>query len=377
MDRPHCGRFLAVPNPAGTCVSTGRWLRAAPRSPRRRPSRFFFPVLPATLRWFLPLQKCPSECRRDPCRTQCPCQPDPIPGRRSDAHGGCSVGGCGGLRGRRHFRASARGQRTHPSRLGRRPGRMPAARWIRRTCGCSRSTTSAPTAASMRRSTPPTRPTRSRCCWTRWASTRCKPSSAIPTARWSACSSPRAIRAPAQAGRGQRRASRASLRRAWRALQRKAVALGQLQCADAQGLSLARQFAMLSYRTPEEFGERFDAPPRSSTAACAWPPRITWTRPARSTSRAPGHRLPAPVRIHRPAPRRSLERPRADHRWSRWKATGWCRCPTRSRWSKAWAARPAARAALALRPRRLPQGNRPHRRILAGRLRGVCAGETA
>ena len=48
---------------------------------------------------------------------------------------------------------------------------------------------------------------------------------------------------------------------AWRALQRRAVALGQLQCADAQGLSLARQFAMLSYRTPEEFGQRFDAPP--------------------------------------------------------------------------------------------------------------------
>ena len=48
---------------------------------------------------------------------------------------------------------------------------------------------------------------------------------------------------------------------AWRALQRKAVALGQLQCADAQGLSLARQFAMLSYRTPEEFGERFDSVP--------------------------------------------------------------------------------------------------------------------
>lgn len=48
---------------------------------------------------------------------------------------------------------------------------------------------------------------------------------------------------------------------AWRALQRRAVTLGQLQCADAQGLSLARQFAMLSYRTPEEFGERFGAAP--------------------------------------------------------------------------------------------------------------------
>ena len=47
---------------------------------------------------------------------------------------------------------------------------------------------------------------------------------------------------------------------AWRALQRRAVALGGLQCADAQGLCLARQFAMLSYRTHEEFGERFDAP---------------------------------------------------------------------------------------------------------------------
>ncbi len=38
---------------------------------------------------------------------------------------------------------------------------------------------------------------------------------------------------------------------AWRALQRRAVALGQLQCAETHGLALARQFAMLSYRTPE------------------------------------------------------------------------------------------------------------------------------
>ncbi|HEY0334975.1 MAG TPA: homoserine O-succinyltransferase [Stenotrophomonas sp.] len=48
---------------------------------------------------------------------------------------------------------------------------------------------------------------------------------------------------------------------AWRALQRRAVALGQLQCAEDHGLALARQFAMLSYRTPEEFGDRFDSPP--------------------------------------------------------------------------------------------------------------------
>ena len=46
---------------------------------------------------------------------------------------------------------------------------------------------------------------------------------------------------------------------AWRALQRQAVVLGALQCDETHGLALARQLAILSYRTPEEFSERFAA----------------------------------------------------------------------------------------------------------------------
>ena len=46
---------------------------------------------------------------------------------------------------------------------------------------------------------------------------------------------------------------------AWRALQRRAVALGALQCDETHGLALARQLAILSYRTPQEFDGRFDA----------------------------------------------------------------------------------------------------------------------
>lgn len=47
-----------------------------------------------------------------------------------------------------------------------------------------------------------------------------------------------------------------------RALQRRAVVLGALQGDEGHGLDLARQLAILSYRTPEEFALRFAAPPR-------------------------------------------------------------------------------------------------------------------
>jgi len=47
---------------------------------------------------------------------------------------------------------------------------------------------------------------------------------------------------------------------AWRALQRRIATLGRSDGGCREALSLARQLAMLSYRTPEEFAERFAAP---------------------------------------------------------------------------------------------------------------------
>ncbi|MEO8161864.1 MAG: homoserine O-succinyltransferase [Arenimonas sp.] len=47
---------------------------------------------------------------------------------------------------------------------------------------------------------------------------------------------------------------------AWRALQRRILALGRSEGGSREALSLARQLALLSYRTPEEFAERFGAP---------------------------------------------------------------------------------------------------------------------
>ena len=47
---------------------------------------------------------------------------------------------------------------------------------------------------------------------------------------------------------------------AWRGLQRKLLRLGASEGGRRQALSLARQLAMLSYRTPEEFAARFAEP---------------------------------------------------------------------------------------------------------------------
>jgi homoserine O-acetyltransferase len=44
---------------------------------------------------------------------------------------------------------------------------------------------------------------------------------------------------------------------AWRAVQRRIVALGAANGCAAQGLALARQLAMTTYRSEQEFGERF------------------------------------------------------------------------------------------------------------------------
>ena len=48
---------------------------------------------------------------------------------------------------------------------------------------------------------------------------------------------------------------------ACRALQRQAIGLGESRGDSAAGVALARAMAILTYRTPEEFAERFDAAP--------------------------------------------------------------------------------------------------------------------
>jgi hypothetical protein len=150
---------------------------------------------------------------------------------------------------------------------------------------------------------------------------------------------------------------------AWRALQRRAVALGQLQCGEDHGLALARQFAMLSYRTPEEFGERFDAAPEVingrvrvaaedylDAAGAQYVARTPVTAYLRLSESIDLHRVD-PTAILPPTVVVAVEGDRLG-------AAGRPGRPGR----RAGPARQPARAALALWPRRLPQRNRSHRR---------------
>ena len=93
---------------------------------------------------------------------------------------------------------------------------------------------------------------------------------------------------------------------AWRALQRQVVVLGQLQCAETQGLSLARQLALLSYRTPEEFAARFDAEAtlEGGAARCASEDWLTdrGTAYAQRTPATAFLRLSESIDLHRVAP---------------------------------------------------------------------------
>jgi len=93
---------------------------------------------------------------------------------------------------------------------------------------------------------------------------------------------------------------------AWRALQRNVVALGQLQCDETHGLSLARQLALLSYRTPEEFDARFDAPAtlQAGNARCAAEDWLAHhgAEYARRTPTTAFLRLSESIDLHRIAP---------------------------------------------------------------------------
>ena len=130
---------------------------------------------------------------------------------------------------------------------------------------------------------------------------------------------------------------------AWRALQRQAVALGALQCDETHGLALARQLAILSYRTPEEFAERF-----AGAAGRQWPRarrRRGLPRPLRRERTSHARRRPPSCACpNRSTCSRSIPNAiRVPVTWLPSPRTGWCRSRTPTRWSSACAARPRLR----------------------------------
>ena len=81
-------------------------------------------------------------------------------------------------------------------------------------------------------------------------------------------------RAPARVGRlvvisGADRAH--PMATAWRSVQRRTVRYAQRLGSAADGLELARALAMATYRSPEEFVARFDAPPRREQGRFVFP----------------------------------------------------------------------------------------------------------
>ena len=386
-------RRALVPNPAGALASTGRWIDA------RASARIDSHRRPADLDGGSSDLPGASDVRRDRAAPSSPvvsafavsarCRPmrargafdaDPRPAPRRPAR----VRLRWEVRGDRACRSSPCSAASPPIAHVAASARVARARLVggagrRRRCArprtrcVSRSTGSAPTARSTRRSTPPTRPTRSPRCST--------PRHRAARTRFVGCSYGAMVglrsraRIPARAaapGRDQPARTRripspargARCSATW-------SRSGSCSATKRAGLSLARQLAMLSYRTPEEFAERFDAPATLAGGARALRVRGLARRIAAPTTRAARRptaflRLSESIDLHASTPPTSACR----RRWSPSPRTGWCRCDdVRALAARHRRARAPARAAFALRPRRLPQGNRRDRRVPARRAR--------
>ena len=166
---------------------------------------------------------------------------------------------------------------------------------------------------------------------------------------------------------------------AWRALQRRAVALGALQCDEAPGSRWRVNWRCSAIARRRNSRERFDAPALVAQGrvrcACRGLPGRLWAA-VRCALLADG--VPAPVRIDRPAAmdrRRAVAR--ADDTGRRSREIGWCRSRSLSAGRRLRAPRPPARVAFALRPRRLPEGGTRRSRAVLREAMDDAHGEAA